>query len=281
MSDLAPVIITGRLRSAGTAAPEDAQFRRAKAIALAGEAVPKVYRENPGSVLLLMEWAAEREVSLITAMQTVSFVAGRPIIGADMQRALAVRAGVGIRVLPPSADSATVEITLRDGRVESSTYTLDDARNAGLLSKDTWRQHPKAMLVARATSQGLRWHAPEVTLGMLVQDEVDDGSPAAPPDIIQRLDAMLATPPPPVRDVVDLAEVVDAEVADEHQVTKVDIEEAMRASGTKLREVLGWLGVNYTAGPQIVNITGLIEHPDAANQVLQWLRALGHSDSSA
>jgi len=64
-----------------------------------------------------------------------------------------------------------------------STFTIDDAKSAGLLGKDVWKQYPKNMLFGRAITNGYRFYAPDVfgmplyipeELGMKVDSE---GSP--------------------------------------------------------------------------------------------------------
>lgn len=172
-------------------------------IARAGDAVPKSYRQNPGAVLLALEWAAARDVDALSAIQTVSFVSGRPVIDSTMQRALAKRAGYRVVVKAASTDAATVEVHEGGELLGSVTYTLDEAKAAGLLGKDNWRHHPKAMLVARATTQAMRWFAPEVMVGIEVAD----------PDPIATLESEPVETSEP-RSAPAEAETVEAEVAE-------------------------------------------------------------------
>jgi len=171
-------VLTSRQPEAAAVAPTlsaeaaslDVAIRHAKAIASAGEALPRAYRNQPGAVLLAREWANARGVDILTAIQTVSFVDGKPVIDATMQRALAQRAGYRVRVEP--GDTSATAIVERDGEeIGCATYTLDDAKTAGLAQKKNWQQNPKNMLVARATTQALRWHAPDVMVGVFSEDD--------------------------------------------------------------------------------------------------------------
>lgn len=46
-----------------------------------------------------------------------------------------------------------------------SEFTIEDARKAGVANKGVWKSYPKAMLFARALTQGVRWNCPDVTAG--------------------------------------------------------------------------------------------------------------------
>lgn len=165
------------------ASEADAQLsvalREANAIAKAGEAIPKGYRGNPGAVMLARAWADQRGVDILTALQTVNFVQGRPVIDATMQRALASAAGY--RVVVPAATPQTATARVLDKTtgeiVGEATYTLDDAERAGLTGKDNWKKNPEDMLVARATTRAVRRFAPEVMVGLVAGDDEADEIP--------------------------------------------------------------------------------------------------------
>ena len=71
----------------------DVELHFAKAIASAGDVLPRSYRSNPGAVLLAKAWADSRGLDILTAIQTVAFIEGKPVVDATMQRALAERQG--------------------------------------------------------------------------------------------------------------------------------------------------------------------------------------------
>lgn len=173
MTALEPQVMVSRQVSKPAA---DDQYRMAQAIAKAGDMLPRSYREKPGAVLLVMQWAKSRDVDVLTAIQTVSFIEGRPVIDATMQRALAQRAGYRVEITEASRESASVRVFRESDLLVlgSSTYTMEDARTAGLAGKKNWQQNPEDMLVARATTRALKRCAPDVMLGLITQDEAEE-----------------------------------------------------------------------------------------------------------
>lgn len=204
-TDHTPVLVG---RSTGTPAAAqieraqtglDLELRRARAIADAGEMLPPQYRGKPGAVVLIDAWARQRDIDTLTAMQNVSFVQGRPVVDATMQRAMAERAGYALRV-EPGDEGATVTVFKGAERLGAETFTVEDARRAGLLTKDSWKKYLRNMLVARATTNALRFFAPDVLLGVSDPDEIDDPISTLTPSPTQAPEAA--------------PEVVDAEVID-------------------------------------------------------------------
>src|SRR5690606_26794247 len=102
----------------------------AQEIAKAGDMLPASHRTKPGAVLLVNQWAQKHDVDILTAMQTVAFVQGRPVIDATMQRALAERAGYRVKVLDDECtdESAKVEVWRDDELIGSASYTIDQAK---------------------------------------------------------------------------------------------------------------------------------------------------------
>jgi hypothetical protein len=178
MTDNLPAPILRRATTPAPAAPRQALSERleeANAIAKAGaEALPKGYRGNPGAALLAIDWAAKRGLDLLTAIQNVAFINGRPVVDASFQHALATQAGYTVRVEHADNESAVVSVS-RDGTlIGDATFTIAEAKAAGLTSKDTWKSYASDMLVARARSRAIRRHAPDAIMGLRLHDELDD-----------------------------------------------------------------------------------------------------------
>ena len=219
----------------------DVELRRAQAIAGAGDMIPTAYRGKPGAVIL----ADSRGVDLLTTMQTVAFVQGKPVIDATMQRALAAANGFDVRVIQATSERAAVKVTRNGEDIGEAAYSIEDARQAGLTNKDNWKKDPTAMLVARATTRAVRWFAPSVLLGVLTDDEADTSDvtevltpvaePEPTPEPADIVDAVVVEPEP-----IDTAEVV----AEPEQSSELDTSDpdaliaAIKAAGLRQADAI-------------------------------------------
>ena len=128
-----------------------------------------------------------RELGLTPmAAAELTVIKGRLYVGAQLLRALAIRAGYRVFRLDASDESCTARIVANDGRiVGESTFTLEQATKAGLVrSGSPWTTHPGRMLWARASKNAIVDFAPEVALGMALDDELQEIEPQLPADLV-------------------------------------------------------------------------------------------------
>lgn len=111
-----------------------------------------------------------------TGANDLAMIHGRLHIGAQTYRALARRAGYRVTKEAITPTSCTAALYGPDGsRVAVETYTLDQAKKAGLVKdRSAWVTHPERMLWARASSNVIRDYAPEVGLGIGIVEEAGD-----------------------------------------------------------------------------------------------------------
>lgn len=113
---------------------------------------------------------AEMGYAPFTAVQGIHVIQGKPTIGANLMAA-AVKAHPCYDYRVKRLDNDGVEIEffqVCDGRRESlgvESFTMDDAKAAGLTGKDNWRKFPRNMLFARCISNGVRFRCPDVFNG--------------------------------------------------------------------------------------------------------------------
>ena len=130
------------------------------------EMVPKALRGRPEAALAVMVYGHELGLRPMTSLREVYIVDGTPSCSAKLMRSLILRAGHALVFREVSSERCVVHGSRSDGRAEAVvTWTLDDARTAGVASKDVWKKYPRAMLAARATSELARLVFPDVTVG--------------------------------------------------------------------------------------------------------------------
>lgn len=160
------------------------------------EFVPKALRGKPEAVLACILAGAEAGVSPMQALSKIHVVDGRPAMSAELMRALVLRHGHEIWIEDLTTTACTVA-GCRSGSARTSrvTWTMDDARTAGLSAKDNWRKYPRSMLQARATAELCRMIFPDVLAGIShTLEELQDGD--GPLEAVAAGDTSSAAPAP-------------------------------------------------------------------------------------
>jgi hypothetical protein len=138
--------------------------------------VPRALRGRPEAIVAVVLAGHELGLGPMQSLAQVNLIQGRPSLAAEAMRALVMAAGHTL-VVEAGDDAATVRAHRRDWPAEqwaTFRFTLADAERAGLLGKDTWKQYPRAMLSARATSEACRATFPDVLAGIsYTPDELD------------------------------------------------------------------------------------------------------------
>lgn len=152
-----PIALAHREAAATLALPDDNELARMERIAGAlaqSQMVPVAYRRKPHDILAATLAGRELGLSPMAAMQRIHMIDGRPTLSAEAMVALVQRAGHEIWVDPASNESGATVHGQRRGseRVHTLTFTMDEAKAAGITNKSNWRSYPKAMLRARAIS---------------------------------------------------------------------------------------------------------------------------------
>jgi hypothetical protein len=127
------------------------------------------------AAFIVLATGAELGLSAMQSLRCIHVIDNRPSLSADLVVALVKRSPVcrWFRLVSSDTVSATYETQRRNEPAPTRyTYTLDDARRAGLLSKNPWRLYPSAMLRARAASTLARMVYPDLVAG-LIDDDLD------------------------------------------------------------------------------------------------------------
>ena len=149
-----------------TPAALPAKVRYAHELAASG-LLPAAYRRNPANVLYAIEYGEMLGLSTMAALTGVHVIDGKPSASAGLISALVRRAGHKLRIRG-DAKSATCQIVRSDdpGYTFEVTFTIDDAKAAGLTGKDVWKKYAASMLKARAITQCARDACEEALFGL-------------------------------------------------------------------------------------------------------------------
>lgn len=145
--------------------------------------VPKDFKGKPANCLIAIQWGAELGLKPLQALQNLAIINGRPALWGDAVIAL-VRSSPLCEYITEADDGGTAvcRVKRRGESEEVRTFSMDDAKVAGLLGKSgPWTQYPKRMRQMRARAFALRDVFPDVLRGMPIAEEIMDISqvPAA------------------------------------------------------------------------------------------------------
>jgi hypothetical protein len=111
-------------------------------------------------------YGAEFGFPPVASMLNIHIVEGKPSMGAHFIGAAIRKAGYDYRVVEATNKECSIEYFDRHGKLlGTSSFTWQDAVTAELAGKMNWKKYPKAMLYARAMSQGARMHVADAFLG--------------------------------------------------------------------------------------------------------------------
>ena len=161
--------------------------------------VPKDFKGKPANCLIAMQWGAELGLKPLQALQNLAVINGRPALWGDAVIAL-VRASPLCEFVIETDDgsTATCRVKRRGEPEQQRTFSMDDARAAGLLGKSgPWTQYPKRMRQMRARAFALRDVFPDVLRGMAVAEEVMDAPAERHMGPVDEVKPPAAPPAPP------------------------------------------------------------------------------------
>jgi hypothetical protein len=133
--------------------------------------------KNPSSVVIAVQFGAELGLSPMASLRNVHVFAGKPLPSADLLVAVALSHPdcIFFRKLSETATEATWETHRRgDPAPTRYSFSLDDAKRAGLTGKDNWKNYTGRMLSARAKAFLARDVYPDRLAGILSVEEAQD-----------------------------------------------------------------------------------------------------------
>lgn len=153
--------------------------------------------KTPQQALTIMQTGRELGIPPTYALRNIHVISGKPTASAELLMALVRRTyGQGaIRVKEASNTACTVEYREVgwDG-TSTLTFTIEDAKQANLLGKDTWKAYPRAMLRSRAVSEVVRMAFPECIAGLYTPEEMGADVTVASDGSVEIVDVAASEP---------------------------------------------------------------------------------------
>lgn len=139
--------------------------------------IPADLRGKSSDVFVTLLAGQELGLPPMASLRGIHVVKGKPILSADAMVGVVMGRGIAEYFRCVSADetSATYE-TKRHGAPEPQrcTWTIEDAKRAGLTGKDTWKSYPRQLLKARCKAELARDVYPDVLAGCYEDSEGDE-----------------------------------------------------------------------------------------------------------
>jgi hypothetical protein len=118
-------------------------------------------------VLAGMLYARDLRIPPMTLFQNCYSVDGKLSMEVNLLEALAVQRSALTLECKESTSEKAVVVGHRQGWADYAvTFTIDDAKRAGLTNKTNWRNYPRQMLMARAKAEVLRFMGADCTSGI-------------------------------------------------------------------------------------------------------------------
>lgn len=170
--------------------------------------------KSPEAVFMVMATGAELGIPPTAALRSVHIVQGKPVLSADLIVAVCLRSPLCeyFTCTKSTPAEATYETKRRGSGPVSNTFSLDDAKQAGLAGKDNWKNYGRAMLRHRAAAELARMVYPDLVLGIYAEEEMVNVGPAPvtqaeetarPQEILDG--EVVASPEPPSIDKLTVA----------------------------------------------------------------------------
>jgi len=143
---------------------------------------PKQMKGKPFDILVAIQMGAEVGLKPMQSLQNIAVINGRPSIWGDAALALVKRHKdyeFCEEIFEKDDTIAVCKIKRRNEPLKIITFTIDDAKRAGLLNGDTngfspWKKYQKRMLQMRARGFALRDSFPDALHGLITSEEAQD-----------------------------------------------------------------------------------------------------------
>lgn len=133
--------------------------------------------KNEDQALALMALCQAEGIHPMTAVRDYHIISGRPALKAETMLARFMQNGGKVEWHALTDQKAEATFSHPQGGTVRLDWTLDRAKQAGLLSNPTWQKYPRPMLRSRLISEGVRTVSPGIVQGVYTPDEIENSAP--------------------------------------------------------------------------------------------------------
>lgn len=160
---------------------------------------------SPEAVVTAVIMGRELGLTAMQSVRSIHVIEGKPALSSALIVALVKKSPVCkfFMVVESTDEIATYE-TQREGdpKPTKMSFTIAQARAAGVTGKDNWRKFPAAMLRARCETALARAVYPDLVMGLYDPDELERVPAEPQPPVVRDVTPPKAEPQPPVVNVV-------------------------------------------------------------------------------
>lgn len=138
--------------------------------------------KTPAQAVAIILTGKELGLGPMQSLRSISIIQGKPELAADLQLSIFHRDGGRSKWLELTETRAVLWLRHPNGDEHRETFSMDDARRAGLANGQNWQKYPKAMLRSRAITAGLKSIGFEPLAGAYAPGEIG-GPEVVPPDL--------------------------------------------------------------------------------------------------
>ncbi len=114
----------------------------------------------------------ELGIGAFTAMRGINIIEGQLAPNAGLTSALIKQhPEYDYRVVSSTREKCEIEFFFKGESIGHTMWDMRDAELAGVVNKYNWKKYPRAMLFARAMTEGARQHVPHIFMGSVYVPE--------------------------------------------------------------------------------------------------------------
>lgn len=131
------------------------------------------HAKSAAGAVAIIECGRELGIKPVMALQTMAVIKGKLSIESKALMALAKHNGIQIEVIKKNTNGCQLKFSRGSEKPHTETFTMEDAKRAGLAQKENFKMYPEEMCYWRCGAKGLRVFDPGIGLGLYTKEEME------------------------------------------------------------------------------------------------------------